>query len=248
MQMIRGLQYQGPAAIELHADLFASAWDSVGASHCPASFTTDIDRGVAEWLEGPRSFADEHLHRIHRAAAPSEPPHTYRTGPTAMALEIVGGRRVFSDYIVYECPEAEDVEALMAHVYRTVEPLPIPVGNALLHVNIHAIHPYKGGNSRTITALTLGRSIADAHPNIAPYMLDAAFERWDGMFSGYEQQLLAALGSTWDPGRDLTNWVAWWVEAETKLHVVSALLAAEGAPIAPETFCLWSRLSLRQRS
>lgn len=52
------------------------------------------------------------------------------------------------------------------------------VDNALLHINLAAIHPFKGGNSRIRLLLVLSRNRATAHPAIRSHVLDAALHNF----------------------------------------------------------------------
>jgi hypothetical protein len=209
---------------------------------------SEIERFVSgvEWLEQRPPLTDHPSpHKLicefHKQTAPHERPHRYRRdgGPHNRMMIDGGGVNLFV------CPHDWAVPDLMKRLLEVVRATENPhVGNALLHINLAAIHPFKGGNSRLRLLLVLGRNRAAAHPAIRPHIVEAALHSFAEIYGarsqsghssprGYEGQLLAALGARWgsgklarwDPGQDITSWVEWFVGSELRLHVAAGLRA-----------------------
>lgn len=244
------IRREGPAAIADQAEVLRGAWRDVGKEHMPTLNWSYIENGIS-WFLGRRPLVTrlDHraVYRLHELTAPDKAPHQYDKkeeqtvyvdvlntikvtewsgrlvgGPTQMKAKDVD--RV-KDRIIYICPERRHVPALMKCMFDLVRPLAIPIANALLHLNMTAIHPFYDGNSHLRTALTLGQAMYATHPSVVPHILPVLKKHWDGFFSGYEQAWRNAVGPAYEPERDVTSWVEWYVTAEARLMALAAVAA-----------------------
>jgi hypothetical protein len=191
---------------------------------------SDIQRIVSsvEWLERQPEITrhpspHEAICELHRQASPHERPHHYRRE---------GGTH-YRMTPLFVCPHDWAVPGLMSTLLRVV-------GDALLHLNIAAIHPFREGNSRLRLVWGLTRSRAVAHHKVCPFIIKAALGEFAAIYGpltksglsssrGYRGQLQATLGVPdplrWDPVRSTTGWVEWFAGSELRLHVAAGLMA-----------------------
>jgi hypothetical protein len=220
----------------------------------PPTNPSDLEGAVATrvQLRARMRLNDQTICKLHAIAAPGKEPHRYDTKDEQTAyVDVTSGVKVSrtgrlrepntewsgrplarlepSPRVLYVCPLRREVPALMRQMFDVVTPLPIPIGNAVLHLNITAIHPFYDGNSHVRAALTLARLLSVTHPDVGPHVLPTLQRYWDGFFNGYEQVWLGAAGNTLEPQRDVTSWVDWYIAAEARLIEVAAVAAKTAA-------------------
>lgn len=115
---------------------------------------------------------------------------------------------------VYEPPSADGVPDLVtglaAFAQTDGRDLPAPVLAALVHVGLAGIHPFSDGNGRTarvLASLAMYRG-GYTRPEFT------SLEEWWGAHRADYYSAFACLGESWNPGADVTPFVAAHVRAQ----------------------------------
>jgi Fic family protein len=133
-------------------------------------------------------------------------PGLWRTGPIG-----VTGR---DGRIEYRAPDAGEVPGLMAEVVEWLQGGDLGahavVRAAMAHLHVISVHPFSDGNgriSRIVQSLVLAREglISPEFGSIEEYLA--------GHTADYYAALNEAHGSTYEPQRDASGWIAFCVEA-----------------------------------
>lgn len=133
-------------------------------------------------------------------------PGLWRIGPVGVTGS--DGR------LVYEAPGADEVPALMAEVVEWLEsgdPVAhVVVRAAMAHLHVVSVHPFRDGNgrvSRIVQSLVLAREglMSPEFASIEEYLAEHTV--------AYYAALNEAHGSTYQPERDASGWVAFCLEA-----------------------------------
>lgn len=125
-------------------------------------------------------------------------------------MAVVDGR----GRVVYQAPPAGEVPGLMAEVVAWLDrgdrDAHVVVRAAMAHLHVVSVHPFRDGNgrvSRIVQSLVLARDGL-----LTPEF--ASIEEHLGEHTrAYCEQLQRAHGRTYDPGRDVGDWVAFCVRA-----------------------------------
>lgn len=133
-------------------------------------------------------------------------PGLWRTTPVG----VIDGR----GRIVYQAPPAGEVPGLMREVVRWLDrgdlDAHVVVRAAMAHLHVVSVHPFRDGNgrvSRIVQSLVLARDGL-----LAPEF--ASIEEYLGEHTpAYYEQLQRAHGRTFDPRRDVGDWVAFCIRA-----------------------------------
>ncbi|HUF58660.1 MAG TPA: Fic family protein [Actinomycetota bacterium] len=123
-------------------------------------------------------------------------------------------------------PPGEDVDALFEEAVaqlRTLEPHPA-VTAAWVHVATAAIHPFRDGNGRSARILA----------SLAMYRGDfnlkefTSLEEWWGRHLAEYYDLFRCLGSSWDPGADVTPFIEGHIRAQVQqVHALDLRVQTE---------------------
>jgi Fic family protein len=172
---------------------YARAMDHVGVMASDPAF---------RWLD--RVILDLHFDACYFQK--DESPGLWRTGPVG----ITGS----DGHLVYQGPEAGEVPALMAEVIDWLEngdlDAHVLVRAAMAHLHVVSVHPFRDGNgrvSRIVQSLVLAREelMAPEFGSIEEYLSMRTAD--------YYTALNEAHGSTYQPDRDASGWVAFCLEA-----------------------------------
>jgi Fic family protein len=133
-------------------------------------------------------------------------PGMWRTTPVG----VVDGR----GRIVYQAPPAGEVPELMREVVEWLEQgdldAHVVVRAAMAHLHVVSVHPFRDGNgrvSRIVQSLVLARDGL-----LTPEL--ASIEEYLGEHTpAYYEQLQRAHGNTYDPRRDVGEWVGFCIRA-----------------------------------
>ncbi len=116
--------------------------------------------------------------------------------------------------LVYQAPDAAEVSRLMAEVVEWLEhgdpDLHVVVRAAMSHLHVVSIHPFHDGNgriSRIIQSLVLARDglMSPEFGSIKEYL--------GAHTAAYYDALNQAHGPTYQPDRDVTDWIAFCIDA-----------------------------------
>lgn len=138
-------------------------------------------------------------------------PGLWRTGPVGVTGS--DGR------LVYQAPEAGEVSPLMAEVVKWLESgdldAHVVVRAAMAHLHVVSVHPFRDGNgrvSRIVQSLVLARDglMSPEFASIEEYLAQHTAD--------YYAALNEAHGSTYQPERNVSNWVAFCIDA----HIAQA--------------------------
>lgn len=133
-------------------------------------------------------------------------PGMWRTTPVA----VVDGR----GRIVYQAPPAGEVPELMGKVVEWLDQgdlgAHVVVRAAMAHLHVVSVHPFRDGNgrvSRIVQSLVLARDglLTPEFASIEEYLGEHTPD--------YYEQLQRAHSATYDPRRDVSDWVAFCVRA-----------------------------------
>lgn len=136
----------------------------------------------------------------------SEQPGRWRTG--AVGVTGTGGR------LVYKAPDAAEVSGLMAEVTDWLDrgdpDLHVVIRAAMAHLHVVSVHPFHDGNgriSRIVQSLVLAREglMSPEFGSIEEYL--------GSHTANYYEALNEAHGPTYQPDRDVTNWIAFCIDA-----------------------------------
>lgn len=172
---------------------YARAMDHVGVMALDPAF---------RWLD--RVILDLHFDAC--SFQRGESPGRWRTGPVGVTGS--DGR------LVYQAPEAADVSGLMDEVVDWLQgedlDAHVVVRAAMAHLHVVSVHPFRDGNgriSRIVQSLVLAREglLSPEFGSIEEYLGQHTAD--------YYAALNEAHGSTYQPGRDASDWVAFCVEA-----------------------------------
>ena len=133
-------------------------------------------------------------------------PGRWRTGPVGVTGS--DGR------LVYQAPDAGDVPGLMAEVVDWLQngdiDAHVVVRAAMAHLHVVSVHPFRDGNgriSRIVQSLVLARD----------GLMSPEFGSIEEYLGRHTEDYYAALneahGPTYQPERDVTDWVAFCVKA-----------------------------------
>ena len=132
-------------------------------------------------------------------------PGTYRRGEVWVEDE-TGAR-------LYEAPDANLVEDLMAELVRTVnsnDGTPVTVRAAMAHLNLVMIHPFRDGNGRMARAL---QTMVLAREGIVSPIF-ASVEEYLGRNTDDYYAILSQVGQgTWHPGSSARPWIRFMLTA-----------------------------------
>jgi len=172
---------------------YARAMDHVGVMARDPAF---------RWLD--RVILDLHFDAC--SFQKDESPGRWRSGPIGVTGS--DGR------IEYRAPEAEEVPSLIAEVVEWLEggdlDAHVVVRAAMAHLHVVSVHPFQDGNgriSRIVQSLVLAREglMSAEFGSIEEYLAEHT--------SAYYAALNEAHGSTYQPQRDASGWLAFCVEA-----------------------------------
>lgn len=172
---------------------YARAMDHVGVMATDPAF---------HWLD--RVILDLHFDAcsFQREAGPGQ----WRSG--AVGITGSDGR------LVYKAPDAAEVPGLMAEVVQWLEledpDLHVVVRAAMAHLHVVSIHPFHDGNgriSRIVQSLVLARDglMSPEFGSIEEYL--------GAHTAAYYEALNQAHGPTYQPDRDVTDWIAFCIDA-----------------------------------
>lgn len=137
---------------------------------------------------------------------PTLTPGRYRTGPNRVADP--------EGNLVFETPPSGDVPALMREfglwLRNGSDHRPAPVAAALAHLELVGIHPFFDGNGRTARALARVFLVRHGYALGALVSVDAYL---DHQRRGYFGAIRKALGKTYEPGYDATEFVNYFLAA-----------------------------------
>ncbi len=163
---------------------------------------------------------------IHdRVMAGSYPDGAGRFREGSAFVAITGKSR-----IVFEPPTADSVPGLFDELASFAQDsamrIPAPVLAALVHVRLAGIHPFADGNGRTARVLA---SLAMYRGGYTRPQFMSLEEWWGAHRAGY-YQAFSCLGTSWDPGTDVTQFVSAHVRAQRlQVDALSLKEAAERA-------------------
>jgi Fic family protein len=172
---------------------YARAMDHVGVMAADPTF---------RWLD--RVILDLHFDAC--SFQRGEKPGRWRSG--AVGVTGSDGR------LIYKAPDAARVPALMGEVVEWLDrgdpDVHVVVRAAMAHLHVVSVHPFHDGNgriSRIVQSLVLAREglVSPEFGSIEEYLGTHT--------AGYYDALNEAHGSTYQPDRDVTNWVAFCVDA-----------------------------------
>ncbi len=159
--------------------------------------------GAADFSWNPELLLS--LHGMAMGASREASPGRFRNGPVWVANSLSGE-------VVYECPPAEMVPALVEGLCRDADACShsAPVLAALVHVGVARIHPFRDGNGRVarIAASLAMRRGGYSAPELT------SLEEWWGRHAPEYYAVLRALGPRWEPDVDLTPFVEAHVAAQ----------------------------------
>ena len=172
---------------------YGRAMDHVGVMATDSTF---------RWLD--RVILDLHFDAcsFQREAKPGQ----WRSG--AVGITGSDGR------LVYQAPDAAEVSGLMTEVIEWLEEedpeLHVVVRAAMSHLHVVSIHPFHDGNgriSRIVQSLVLARDglMSPEFGSIEEYL--------GAHTAAYYEALNEAHGPTYQPDRDVTDWIAFCIEA-----------------------------------
>lgn len=172
---------------------YARAMDHVGVMATDPAF---------RWLD--RVILDLHFDAcsFQREAKPGQ----WRSG--AVGITGSDGR------LVYQAPDADEVSSLIAEVVEWLErgepDLHVVMRAAMAHLHVVSIHPFHDGNgriSRIVQSLVLARDglMSAEFGSIEEYL--------GAHTAAYYDALNEAHGPTYQPDRDVTEWIAFCVDA-----------------------------------
>ncbi len=116
---------------------------------------------------------------------------------------------------MYKAPDAEQVPALMAETVEWLErgdlDAHLVVRAAMAHLHVVSVHPFRDGNGRTsriVQSLVLARE----------GLMSSEFSSIEEYLAGHTADYYEAHGPTYEPGRDVTGWISFCIDA----HLVQA--------------------------
>lgn len=210
----------GRAGPRMETPAESMSWRPYGAENRPWGDEDfeDLASGISWLLKEDPPLTHKTLRRLHAVVAPKI-SHEYRTADVWVVS-------VETDEIYYECPPAHTVEPILDATLYLMPRCPVPIGNALLHLNVIASHPFDDGCSRVRMALSTARTIATTHPSVGHHVVETIRTKWDLFFYRYLYAWMSATGPSWTPKMDVTGFIRFWVAAEARMLTVASTVAS----------------------
>jgi Fic family protein len=172
---------------------YARAMDHVGVIATDPSFAWN-DRVILD------------LHFDACSFQRSETPGRWRSGPVGVTGS--DGR------IVYQAPDAEEVPGLMAEVVEWLQEgdrdAHAVIRAAMAHLHVVSVHPFRDGNGRISRIV---QSLVLAQEGLMSPEFGSIEEYLGAHTTDYYVALNETHGSSYQPERDASNWVAFCVKA-----------------------------------
>ncbi len=127
-----------------------------------------------------------------------------------------------SRQVVYEGPDAEDIESLIAgmlHQLNTDGDCPTLVKAAMAHLNLVMIHPFRDGNGRMARCL---QTLILARENISAPVFSSVEEYLGANTQAYYQVLAEVGQGEWNPQNSALPWIRFCLTAhyrQAKTHL-----------------------------
>lgn len=173
-------------------------------------------------MQGNLTVSDDLIRAVHYLVTKSLPgayrPGQYRTDQN-FVVDRISQRRLFFPPPAHEVPELmrELAEWLSSPQPEGMSPLFVA---ALTHLNFVAIHPFVDGNGRTARLLDTFVMYRGGFTSEELVSLEAYFGRDT---QGYYRAIAGALGPRYQPQRDVTVWIDYYLQA----HVEEAKATAD---------------------
>jgi Fic family protein len=121
-------------------------------------------------------------------------------------------RRESDDAVVYEGPDAAQVEPLVSELIDSLgdHDAPVLVGAAMAHLNLVMIHPFKDGNGRMARCL---QTMVLAREKIVAPVFSSIEEHLGRTTLAYYEVLGSVGRGSWQPGNDARPWVRFCLNA-----------------------------------
>lgn len=172
---------------------YARAMDHVGVMATDPAFRW-LDRVILDLHFDACSFQQE--------AGPG------RWRPGAVGITGSDGR------LVYQAPDADEVPVLMDEVIAWLDrgdpDLRVVVRAAMAHLHVVSVHPFHDGNGRISRII---QSLVLAQDGLMSPEFGSIEEYLGAHTAAYYEALNEAHGPTYQPNRDVTNWISFCIES-----------------------------------